>query len=107
MTCATKPATGSFRGNHLKSRCCAISGTGKLDFSEFLSVFTKYQHIDEEQELQKAFQVFDTDADGFISIDELKAVLKNLGESLTEEEIQEMITEADTDGDGKVCYAGK
>ena len=84
-----------------------ISGTGKLDFSEFLSVFTKYQHIDEEQELQRAFQVFDTDADGFISIDELKAVLKNLGESLTEEEIQSMIEEADSDGDGKVCYAGE
>ena len=38
----------------------------------------------------------------FISSEELKNVMLTLGEHLTEEEVEEMIREADEDGDGKV-----
>ena len=41
----------------------------------------------------------------FISSEELKNVMMTLGEILSEEEIQEMIREADADGDGKVKEA--
>ena len=40
----------------------------------------------------------------FISSEELKNVMLTLGEHLTEEEIDEMIREADEDGDGKVSF---
>ena len=40
----------------------------------------------------------------FISSEELKNVMMTLGEVLSEEEIQEMIREADADGDGKVDF---
>ena len=49
-------------------------------------------------------QVFDTDGSGKISSGELKKVMLNLGEQLTDEEIDEMIREADADGDGEVDY---
>ena len=49
-------------------------------------------------------QVFDTSGDGKISSSELKQVMANLGETLTDEEIDEMIREADADGDGEVDY---
>lgn len=52
----------------------------------------------------KPFKVFDQDGDGFISSEELKSVMLTLGETLTQDEIDEMIREADLDGDGKVCY---
>jgi centrin-1 len=39
---------------------------------------------------------------GFITFKNLKRVAKELGENLTDEEIQEMIDEADRDGDGQV-----
>ena len=35
---------------------------------------------------------------------ELKHVMTNLGEKLSEEEVNEMINEADTDGDGQINY---
>jgi len=48
--------------------------------------------------------VFDKDGNGKISKEELKLVMKNLGENLTDDEISEMILEADDNGDGAVDY---
>lgn len=39
-----------------------------------------------------------------ISAAELRHVMTNLGEKLTEEEVEEMIHEADTDGGGQINY---
>lgn len=42
----------------------------------------------------------------YISAAELRHVMTNLGEKLTDEEVDEMIKEADLDGDGMVNYEG-
>lgn len=54
-----------------------------------------------------AFRVFDKNNDGMISSNELRHVMTNLGEKLSDEEVDDMIKEADLDGDGMVNYAGK
>ncbi|RZC70228.1 hypothetical protein C5167_033360 [Papaver somniferum] len=59
---------------------------------------------DSEEELKEAFKVFDKDQNGFISAAELRHVMTNLGEKLTDDEVDEMIREADVDGDGQVNY---
>ncbi|KRY38269.1 Calmodulin, partial [Trichinella spiralis] len=82
-------------------------GNGTIEFDEFLQMMSrKMKDSDSEQELKEAFQVFDKDKDGFISAAELHYVMTNLGEKLTDEEVQEMIREADLDGDGLVNYHG-
>ena len=70
-------------------------GNGTIDFPEFLSLMArKMKDTDTEEELIEAFKVFDRDGNGFISAAELRHVMTNLGEKLTDEEVDEMIREA-------------
>ena len=62
---------------------------------------------DDEEELRQAFRAFDRDGNGLITSAELRHVMTNLGEKLTDDECDEMIREADLDGDGMVNYDGK
>ncbi|GAB0493513.1 hypothetical protein MMPV_004797 [Pyropia vietnamensis] len=57
------------------------------------------------EDLYAAFLVFDKDRSGSLSASELRGVLTSLGEKMTDEEVDEMLAEADVDGDGKINYA--
>ncbi len=57
---------------------------------------------DSKEEILKAFRLFDDDEKGKISFRNLKRVAKELGETMTDEELAEMIEEADRDGDGEI-----
>ena len=59
---------------------------------------------DQIAELRKAFDVMDANKDGFVTKDELKNLLKGLGEDVTDEVVDEMISIADANGDGKVEF---
>ena len=46
---------------------------------------TKVKETDFEQETRRAVEAFDTDGNGTISASELRAVMKSLGEDLTDQ----------------------
>ena len=76
-------------------------GNGDIAFPEFLTMMArKMKDVDPEVEIKEAFRVFDKDGNGFISAAELRHVMTNIGEKLTDEEVDEMVKEADVDGDG-------
>ncbi|XP_022138814.1 calmodulin-like protein 8 [Momordica charantia] len=81
-------------------------GNGTIEFGEFLTLMSKIMKEEAEEKLKEAFKVFDKNQDGYISANELSHVhvMLNLGEKLTEEEVVQMIREADLDGDGRVNY---
>ncbi|XP_036047269.1 calmodulin-A-like [Onychomys torridus] len=82
-------------------------GNGTIDFPEFLTMMARtMKDTDSKEEIREAFHVFDKDGNGYISAAELCHVMTNRGEKLTDEEVDEIIREADIDGDGQVNYEG-
>merc|ERR1711904_231228 len=78
-------------------------GDGTIDFDEFMMMMTaKMAEKDSREEIVKAFRLFDDDETGRISFKNLKRVAKELGENMTDEELMEMVDEADRDGDGEI-----
>merc|ERR1711934_475013 len=76
---------------------------GTIDFEEFMLLMSgKLSDKDAKEDIVKAFRLFDDDETNKVSFKNLKRVAKELGESMGDEELQEMIDEADTDGDGEV-----
>jgi Ca2+-binding EF-hand superfamily protein len=80
-----------------------LDGSGTIDFNGFLELMArKMSQKDAMEEIVKAFRLFDEDNVGKITFKNLKKVAMELGETLTDEELHEMIQEADRDGDGEV-----
>lgn len=87
-----------------------VDQNGVIDFDEFLNLMRNHFYTDEdapneEAELLEAFRVFDRNGDGYITEEELKQALLNLGERLTGEELKGMIAAADKDGNGLIDYS--
>lgn len=82
-----------------------VNGDGRIDFEEFVILMNRRsKEVDSEEEVINAFRVFDKEGGGMISAVELRHIMTTLGDRLTEEEVEEMIREADVDGDGYINY---
>ena len=80
--------------------------SGTIDFNEFIELMTaKFSDKDTPEDLRKVFDLFigDDTADK-IEFKHLKRVAQELGENVSDEELNEMIVRADTDKDGKVSF---
>merc|ERR1719325_456328 len=71
-------------------------GSGSVDFKEFVELMIKRESEKETiDDLKQVFRVFDKEGNGYISTSEIKFVLTRLGISLSNEDLQEMVMEAD------------
>lgn len=78
---------------------------GKISFSSFLEILiSRLDNLEIEKMIISAFEVFDSTKRGIISASELRYLMTHLGERLSEEEVNEMIREADVDGTGQIDY---
>nr|QDO16204.1 centrin 2 [Lingulodinium polyedra]QDO16206.1 centrin 2 [Lingulodinium polyedra] len=74
-----------------------------IGFEDFLDAITaKLGDRETREGIYKIFALFDDDKTGGISLKNLKRVSKELGETMTEDELREMIERADSDGDGVI-----
>ena len=82
-----------------------LNQDGKIDFDEFMTLMIKTSPENQaEEEVINAFRVFDKEGNGLISSAELKHIMMNIGDKMTEEEADEMVNEADIDEDGMINY---
>merc|ERR1711988_1462294 len=77
--------------------------SGDIDLKEFLTAMqSKTQDPEGEEIIMEAFKIFDADGSGALSHEEMREVLQKLGEKMDDDEIQDLITAVDQDGDGEV-----
>ncbi|GMI12669.1 hypothetical protein TrVE_jg3124 [Triparma verrucosa] len=60
---------------------------------------------DQIEEFKDAFSLFDRDGDGTITTVELGTVMRSLGQSVTESDLKDMISEVDADNSGTLDFA--
>ena len=82
-------------------------GSGEIDSEEFIELMSK--HIGSqaevlEGELRYAFDALDVDGSGTVSADELKVASCNLGEKLSNAEVDAMLALVDNDGSGEIDF---
>merc|ERR1711937_1047470 len=78
-------------------------GDGEMDWDDFLRMMeVKILNKDPKDDLLKAFRLFDDDGTGFVTFKNIKRVAKETNQTLTDEELQEMLTDADKDGDDQL-----
>jgi len=74
-----------------------------IDFTQFQELMAqKIFARKPDVEIEQAWKLFDKDEDGMVSFDDLKSISAELGENLTEQELYDMIKEADRHQIGKI-----
>ena len=91
---------------HYIVRKVDADGSGCMDFPEFVTMMANHMkaEVDSKEDICTAFKAFDDKGSGIIPAEELRYALTNLGDALTEEEVDELIKRADVNKDGKVRY---
>merc|ERR1719347_2504458 len=78
---------------------------GALNFEEFLTLMKlKIKEDNSDAEIREAFVIIDSNEDGYITAKELQNFMKGLYETVTKDELREMIAIADKDGDSKISF---
>ena len=76
-----------------------------LSLDDFVELLThRGGPHDDRDELRRIYDSFDTTDKGYIDLSDLRSVAATLGEALSEDELQEMITRASNTGDHKVTF---
>lgn len=83
--------------------CLPVDKDGTSDMIDLVA-FTQMagSMIVQREKALKAFGLFDKDGKGLICLEDLQRVAQELGESMTDEELQEMLDEVDGSGEGFV-----
>ncbi|XP_075240708.1 neo-calmodulin-like isoform X2 [Convolutriloba macropyga] len=78
------------------------NNSSMIELSEFISMACEILAKHDPDRLKSAFDFFDVNRDGFISADELKKAMTENGDTMSDEEVQEMLDELDIDNDNKI-----
>jgi len=100
----------TFEEKDLKGLIAEIDedGSGELEFDEFVALAARFLVEEDSEAMQKelhdAFRLYDKEGNGYINVSDLREILRALDDALTEDELDEMIAEIDTDGSGTVDF---
>jgi len=88
-------STSSFR--HLSDMLCNASfddDDKELDEEAFVRLLSERHEDDSRDEYQRVFDLFDAKGKGYISVADLRKIAEDLGETMSNDELEEMISKA-------------
>lgn len=80
----------------------------EIDYSSFVKIVERdggFKSLGKPEDYIKAFQIFDKNLTGFISVGEIKYILTTIGEKLSNEEVDELLKNITVTEDNSVDYA--
>lgn len=78
------------------------SGDGRMGFEEFMQL--AFDALYGEDELYQAFKEYDTSNDGRIDKKELLNLFNQMGEDMTEQDVEDLMNGVDDNNDGSFSY---
>lgn len=82
-----------------------LNQDGSVNFDEFCKLMVmQIADTETEEEIIDAFRAFDKEGNGKITVNELIHIMKNLGEPMAQEDIDDMISQSGADKDGNIDY---
>ncbi|KAI8037191.1 uncharacterized protein LOC128255695 [Drosophila gunungcola] len=85
---------------------CSSDFGGQVQFKDFLYVMSK--RLEEENSLvslKTAFKIFDRNEVNHFTTAEIRTIMTNLGEKMSDEDLNEMFQDIDLDKDGKISFS--
>ena len=79
-------------------------GTGKINYTEFIAATVDTHEFLDESKLRSVFSLFDTDATGSISEENLFFAFKKLDLEISRKEISEMMERYDVSKSGNITF---
>lgn len=90
----------------IKVNKLCIKGIEQLNFEEFKKLLQKTWREDDPHELKNAVSVFDPAGNGYLTVQQLKNTMLNLGENLDEEDFKEILKNVNVQPDGTINTDG-
>jgi Ca2+-binding EF-hand superfamily protein len=82
-----------------------LNKDGQITFHEFLVLYKKYMIFKlHEEKLIEAFKICDCDGDRYVTLDELKRIMMEVGENLSNTQLTSLLKEADKDDDDRIDF---
>ena len=86
---------------------CFYKGNGVVDFGEFVNMMINQNNNTlDEKELLEAFRTFDGDDKGYIFSNEIRYVMRHMGESIPEQDINEILQDQEESRKRKITFEG-
>lgn len=82
-----------------------VNRDGKIGLAEFIKILSMQKSREEKDAaLKQAFEAYDTDGSGKISMKELAAFFKNQGSALSKQQVKDLMEEVDLNHDGEIDF---
>ncbi|KAJ6755212.1 hypothetical protein OIU79_027768 [Salix purpurea] len=81
-----------------------VDGDGALNYGEFVAISVHIKKMGNDEHLHKAFAFFDRNQSGYIEIEELRESLNDDIDTSSEDVINAIMHDVDTDKDGRISY---